>query len=69
MRLTSAVIRSDEGSNVIPIRSANDHLTGGDELTAFPGLLIAATALALFWGVCIATVGLLRARSGRVRTS
>jgi hypothetical protein len=56
MRATSHRIRIDEGSNVIPIRSANNNLTGGDELTAFPGLLIAATASALFWAVFIAAV-------------
>ena len=49
MRLNSHVIRIDEGSNVIPIRSANNNLTGGDEPTAFRGLLIAATASALFF--------------------
>lgn len=48
MRLASPVIRIDEGSNVIPIRSVNNNLTGGDELTAFRGLLIAATASAVF---------------------
>jgi hypothetical protein len=63
MRATSHVIRIDEGSNVISIRSVNSNLTGGDELTAFRGLLIAATASALFWAVCIAAVWLLRARS------
>ena len=61
MRATSHVIRIDEGSNVIPIRSVNNNLTGGDELTAFRGLLIAATASAVFWAVCIAA-GWLRAR-------
>ena len=50
MRLNSHVIRIDEGSNVIPIRSANNNLTGGDEPTAFRGLLIAATASAFFLG-------------------
>ena len=63
MRATSHVIRIDEGSNVIPIRSVNNNLTGGDELTAFRGLLIAATASALFWAVFIAAVWLLPARS------
>ena len=63
MRATSHVIRIDEGSNVIPIRSVNNNLTGGDELTAFRGLLIAATASALFWAVCSAVVWLRRARS------
>ena len=63
MRLASPVIRIDEGSNVIPKRSVNYNLTGGDELTAFRGPLIAATATALFWAVCIAAVWLLRARS------
>lgn len=63
MRLVSPVIRIDEGLNVIPIRSVNNNLTGGDELTAFRGLLIAATASPLFWAVSIAAVWLLRARS------
>jgi len=63
MRLTSHVIRIDEDSNVIPIRSATPNLTGGDELTAFRGLLIAATASALFWAVCITAVWLIRTRS------
>jgi len=54
------VIRIDEGSNVIPIRSVNNNLTGGDELTTFLGLLIAATASALFCAICIAAVWLLR---------
>jgi hypothetical protein len=63
MRLTSHVLRIDEGPNVIPIRSANNNMTGGDELTAFRGLLIAATASALFWVVCITLVWLVRARS------
>jgi hypothetical protein len=63
MRSTSHVIRIDQGSNVIPIRSANNNLTGGDELTAFRGLLIAATASALFWGLCITIVWLIRAGS------
>lgn len=58
MRATSHVIRIDEGSNVIPIRSANNNLTGGDELTAFRGLLIAATASALLWADFIAAVWL-----------
>jgi hypothetical protein len=58
MRATSHVIRIDEGSNVISIRSVNSNLTGGDELTAFRGLLIAATASALFWAVFIAAVWL-----------
>jgi hypothetical protein len=58
MRLPSHAIRIDEGSNVIPIRSANNNLTGGDELTAFRGLLIAASASTLFWAVCIAIVWL-----------
>ena len=63
MRPTSRMIRIGRGSNVIPIRSANHNLTGGDELTAFRGLLIAATASALFWGLCITAVWLIRARS------
>ena len=63
MRPISHVIRIDEGSNVIPLRSVNNNLTGGDERTAFRGLLIAATASALFWAVCIAAIWLLRARS------
>jgi hypothetical protein len=63
MRLNSHVIRIDEGSNVIPIRSANNNLTGGDEPTAFRGLLIAATASAFFWALCLTAVWLLRARS------
>ena len=63
MRLCSHVIRIDEGPNVIPIRSANNNLTGGGELTAFRGLLIAATASAVFWAVCITAVWLIRARS------
>jgi len=45
------------------MRSVNNNLTGGDELTAFPGLLITATALALLWAVGIAPVWLLGARS------
>src|SRR5262249_42078148 len=49
-RSTSHVIRIDEGSNVIPIRSANNNLTGGDELTAFRGLLTAATGIGSFLG-------------------
>jgi hypothetical protein len=63
MRLSSHVIRIDEGSNVVPIRSANNNLTGGDELTAFRGLLFAAIASALFWVVCIAAVWLIHAGS------
>jgi hypothetical protein len=45
------------------MRSVNNNLTGGDELTAFRGLLITATASAVFWAGCIAPVWLLRARS------
>ena len=63
MRLTSHLVRINEDSNVVPIRPANNNLTGGDELTAFRGLLIAATASALFWAVCIAAVWLIRVRS------
>jgi len=63
MRLTSHLTRINEDSNVIPIRPANNNLTGGDGLTAFRGLLIAATASALFWAVCIAAVWLVRAQS------
>lgn len=63
MRSTSHAIRIEEGSNVIPIRSANNNVTGGDELMAFRGLLIAATASALFCAVCITIVWLIRAAS------
>jgi hypothetical protein len=50
-------------SNMIPIwPSCNDEI-GEGELTAFRGLLIAATASALFWGLCLTAVWLMRARN------
>lgn len=63
MRFPSRVIQLDEGSNVIPIRSSDNSLTDGDGLTAFRGLLIAVTASAVFWALCITAVWLIRGRS------
>lgn len=58
MRYSSRVVRMRTSSNVIPIRprAASDRT---QELTAFRGLLVAASASALFWGACWTAVWLI----------
>jgi hypothetical protein len=50
-------------SNVLPIRASQPAMRDDSDLTAFRGLLIAASMSLLFWGVCLTTLWLLRMRS------
>lgn len=60
MRDVSRVERLGSNSNIIPLRVARS--IGHDEpgLNAFRGLLVAASMSALFWGVCLTAIWLLR---------
>jgi hypothetical protein len=62
MRLSSWVVRTRQGSNVIqmPLPPDTDHK---DELTAFRGLLVAFTASALLWSIGLAAAWLLLSRN------
>ncbi len=61
MRLSPRVVQMREGSNVIPMPLPPD-TNHQDELTAFRGLVIAATASALLWSLGLAAAWLLLAR-------
>ena len=62
MRLSSRVIRVRKGSRVtsMSLPPETDH---EEELTAFRGLLIAASASALLWSLGLAVAWLLLARN------
>jgi len=63
MRYVSRVERTRSSSNFISLRDGRpvDHEDAG--LSAFRGLLVAASMSALFWGVCLTALWLLRTRS------
>ncbi len=61
MRFSSRVVSTREGRNVIPMPLPPD-TNHEDELTAFRGLVIAATASALLWSIALAAAWLLLAR-------
>jgi len=63
MRYFSRVERSGSNSNLIALhvdRSISHDVPG---LSAFRGLLVAASVSALFWGACLAALWLLRSRN------
>jgi hypothetical protein len=62
MRSSSRIIRAREDSKVVsmPLAPQPDH---DYELTAFRGLVIAATASALFWSIGLTVTWLLLARN------
>jgi hypothetical protein len=62
MRFVSRVEHAHPPSNVFILPSAEHRTDNEPELTAVRGLLIAASLSALFWGVCIAAVWLIRTR-------
>jgi hypothetical protein len=66
MRLVYRSERNTTKSNVVrmPHSKLNivDNTIDQPELTAFRGFLIAATFSALFWGICLTAVWLLRTR-------
>ena len=60
------VYRSDpvvSRTNVFPIRASQQADRDESNLTAFRGLLIAGSMSLLFWGLCLAAVWMVRARS------
>lgn len=61
MRYSSRIIRTREGSKVVSMPLPPE-LNHDDELTAFRGLVIAATASALFWSIGLTAAWLLLAR-------
>jgi hypothetical protein len=63
MRFISRADQFGDQSNVFPMRPNHVVRRDGPELTAFRGLLIAASLSALFWGVCATAVWLLRSRT------
>jgi hypothetical protein len=62
MRFVSRAGDHHERSNVFTMSRTRSVRQTDPELTAFRGLLIAATASALFWGACITAIWLLRSR-------
>jgi hypothetical protein len=62
MRYSSRITHTREGSKILPmpLPHATHH---DDELTAFRGLLIAATASALLWSIGLTAAWLLLARN------
>ena len=63
MRHVSRVERSVSNSNFIALHA--DRPVSHDEpgLSAFRGLLVAASVSALFWGACLTAIWLLRSRN------
>ena len=58
MRYASRVGRLGENSNVFPIRPSAAMRHENEELTAFRGFLLAASASALIWGLCLTALWL-----------
>jgi len=58
MRYASRVGRIGENSNVFPIRPSSPIRHENEELTAFRGFLLAASASAVIWGLCLAALWL-----------
>lgn len=63
MRFVSRSGQFGDQSNVFPMRRHYDVRRHEPELTAFRGLLIAASLSALFWGVCATAVWLMYFRT------
>jgi len=63
MRYVSRVERSGSNSNFIALHA--DRTVSQDEsgLSAFRGLLVAASVSAVFWGACLTVIWLLRSRN------
>jgi hypothetical protein len=59
MRYATRATRLGENSNVLPIRPGGSLRHENEELTAFRGFLFAASASALFWGLCLTGIWLL----------
>lgn len=58
MRYASRVGRLEESPNVVSIRPEENSRGDQEELTAFRGFVLAATASAIVWGLCLTALWL-----------
>jgi hypothetical protein len=63
MRFASRASSSTPKSNLLTLRANRSLLRDDPGLTAFRGMLVAASLSALFWGACFTVVWLLRSKS------
>ena len=63
MRYVSRVERTGSDSNLFFLRPGQNVVRDEPGLTAFRGLIIAASLSALFWGVCLTAIWVMRVRS------
>jgi len=62
MRLVSRIERSGSNLGMIPFDAYHPAEKDAPGVSAFRGLLVAATMSALFWGLCLTAIWLWRSR-------